>query len=291
MGLRRLLIAAAVGLSALLVVPPPAGAVERCPKWERKVFAITATGGLVQHTFCVDATRKSTSRWTGERVIATGGWSDTATVFWSGKGHDFGGVYYRVSASTGTLFWSNNLTSWRKIGADRDWRAYTSLLSTEPGVIYGTDASGTLRRWTHLGWQDGSDQWGAEVPVSGLAGARLLGSTADGFVGMTAAPNVVQVWTLGLTSKFRIFVPPVVELSRLVAFDMEQRYPNSAFGLTADGKIVVLVPNGCAQGDRLWQADDQTGGGYRLIFLGAFVPYGGGPVEWQCGNTPPGPVN
>jgi hypothetical protein len=291
MGLRKLLVAAAACLSALLVVPAPAGAAGPCGKWERRVFAITATGGLVQHTFCVDAWRNTTSRWTGESVVATTGWADTATVFWSGKVHDFGGVYYRVSASSGALFWSKDLLSWRQIGAGRDWRAYPSLISTEPGVLYGTDAAGVLRRWAHLGWQDGSDQWGAEVPITQLRGARLLGSTSDGFVGVTDEPNFAHVWASGLAPKFRIFVPPGVDRNRLVPFDLELRYRNSAFGLTSTGRIVVLLPTACEQADRAWKADDETGpGGYRLIFAGNYLPYAG-PVEWQCNDTPPGPVN
>ncbi|MET8765014.1 hypothetical protein [Lentzea sp. NPDC004782] len=291
MGLRKLLVAVVACLSALLVVPAPAGAVASCGKWERRVFAITATGGLVQHTFCLDANRTTMSRWTSESVVATTGWADTATAFWSGKLHDSGGVYYRVSASTGALLWSNDLTSWRYVGTGRDWRDYTSLISTEPGVIYGTDRYGVLHRWAHLGWRDGSNQWSDDVPLQGSPGARLLGSTSDGLVGVPNVPNVVQVWTPSLAAKFRIFVPPGVDPNRLVPFDLELRFRNSAFGLTSAGRIVVLLPTVCAEADRMWKADDETGaGGYRLIFAGNYVPYSG-PVEWQCNGMTPGPAN
>lgn len=285
MGLRKVLLAFAM----LLSVVTPAKASEPCALWERQVYAITTEGGLVEHMFCLDANRVAgMTRWGGERVIATSGWGDVSTAFWSGDVHG-GGVYYRVVGSG--LFWSADLQTWRQIRRGTDWSGFTSLISSEPGVIYGTEPSGAVRRWVHVGWQNGLDRWGDDSMEAALpARSRLLGYTGNGFVGVdsTDPSDIVNVWLSNfITNWVRMAVPPGVDRDRLVPFDLEQRYLNSAFGLTAAGKVVVLLPIGCKKFMRAWKADDETGsGGYRYIFAGGYGrPRGAGPVEWQCGGS------
>src|SRR5690348_5835670 len=106
MGLRKVLLAFVM---LLTVVTPAEAAVEPCAVWERQVFAITASGGLVEHAFCLDADR-TVSRWVRETVVATSGWDQVSTVFWSGESHSVG-VYYRVIGSK--LYWSSDLQSWQ----------------------------------------------------------------------------------------------------------------------------------------------------------------------------------
>lgn len=289
MGLRKVLLAVAM----LLTVVTPAAADEDnpCPLWERTVFGITTEGGLVEHRFCLDANR-TMSRWTGDRVVATSGWGDVTAAFWSGHVHGTG-AYYRVVG--GGLFWSRDLQSWQRIGGKTNWSAYTSLISTEPGVIYATEPSGVVHRWVHLGWEDGANTWAGDSVAGSLPGAsRLLGQTRDGFVGTdgTGTGNLVSVWPDGFASvRMRIVVPPGVDRATVVPFDLEQQYPDSAFGLTPVGKIVVLLPTGCQKLNRVWKADDETGGGYRSIFAGDYLRHGAGPVEWQCEGPPGTPVN
>ncbi|MFI6095700.1 hypothetical protein ACIA8G_09115 [Lentzea sp. NPDC051213] len=286
MGLRKVVLAVVVGLATLFIRPAVADPGEPCSLWERQVYAITTTGGLVEHGFCLEANR-TVSRWAGERVVATSGWGEVSQAFWSGTVHGTG-VYYRVDA--GVLQWSSDLQSWQRIGAWIDWSTVTSLTSAEPGVIYGTEPSGKVRKWVHLGWQDGTDTWGRTSVVGTLPPASaLLGQTRDGFIGIdgTGLGDVVHVWPEGFaTTSFRISVPPGVERGRLVPFDLQQRYPNSAFALTSAGRLALLLPVKCEKLDRAWRADDETGGGYRQIFAGGYVEHGTGPVEWQC--TGPG---
>jgi hypothetical protein len=275
MGLRRVLLAVAM----LLTVVTPAEAAEPCALWERQVLAVTAEGGLVEHSFCLEANR-AISRWSDERVIATSGWGDVTTAFWSGYEHGTG-VYYRVVGSG--LFWSGDLVSWQQIARRTDWSRFTSLISTEPGVVYGTESSGAVRRWEHTGWQDGSDTWAPESAAGTLPqGSVLYGRTRDGFV---AASSTVNVWREGFAaSRLRITVPPGVDRSAIVAFDLEQKYPNSAFALTFTGSLALLLPASCAKLERPWKADDEIGGGYRYLFAGGYTRHGAGPVEWQCGG-------
>ncbi|KJK51023.1 hypothetical protein UK23_08565 [Lentzea aerocolonigenes] len=284
MGLRKVLLAFVM----LLTVVTPAEAYEPCALWERQVYAVTGDGALVEHTFCLDANRSTgLSRWTGDRVVARSGWDEVTTAFWSGHEHG-DGVYYRVVGSG--LYWSSDLTSWQQIGRKTDWSAFTSLTSPEPGVIYGTESSGAVRRWEHSGWQDGADTWGAASTTAVLPkGSVLYGHTYAGFIGNS---GTVNVWGPDFTrSKLRITVPDGVDRGAIVPFDLEQRYPNSAFALTSNGgKLVLLLPGTCAKLERPWVAGDETGGGYVLLFAGGYQRHGTGPVEWQCGG-PNGPVN
>lgn len=288
MGLRKALLAVVVSLSALIVTPAQAG--EPCALWERQVFAITTSGGLVEHTFCLDADR-TVSRWVTENVVATSGWDQVSTAFWSGE-EKTAGVYYRVVGHG--LYWSRDLRSWQQIGTTTDWSRYTSLISAAPGVIYATEPSGAVLRLTHLGWQDGADTWAGKEPAGSLPGGSvLLGSTRDGFAALTNSgiENVVTLWTDGFgTVRLRITVPVGVEPTSVVPFDLQQKYRNSGFGLTTAGRLVVLLPINCAKLKRDWRADDETGGGYRKIFGGGYLQRGVAPVEWQCGG-PGGPVN
>ncbi|MET8764230.1 hypothetical protein [Lentzea sp. NPDC004782] len=280
MGLRKVLLAFVVSLSALIATP--AQAAEPCGVWERQVFAITAAGGLVEHDFCLDANRTVT-RWVRENVVATSGWDQVSTAFWSGETNG-DGVYYRVIGPR--LYWSKNLQSWQQIGATADWSRYTSLISTEPGVIYATEPSGAVLRRTHLGWQNGADTWSADVRAGTLpGGSALLGRTVDGFVGLTSSnvENVVNLWPDGFGAvKLRITVPAGVERTTVVPFDLK-KYRTSGFGLTTGGRLVLLLPTSCAQPKRDWRADDETGGGYRKIFAGGYLHPNASPVEWQCG--------
>ncbi|MEU0883848.1 hypothetical protein ABZ345_35035 [Lentzea sp. NPDC005914] len=288
MGLRKVLLAVAVSLSALIVTP--AQAAEPCPLWERQVFAITASGGLVEHAFCLDADR-TVSRWVRENVVATSGWDNVSTAFWSGEVYGVG-VYYRVIGPA--LYWSGDLVSWQRIGATTDWSRFTSLISTQPGVIYAVEPSGAVRRLTHLGWQNGADTWAGSVAAGNLPGGSvLLGHPRDGFAALTSAglENVVTVWSddFGVV-KLRITVPVGVDPASVVPFDLQQKYRNSGFGLTSAGKLVVLLPINCGKLKRDWRADDETGGGYRKIFGGGYQQRGVAPVEWQCAG-PGGPAN
>jgi len=281
MGLRKVLLAVVL----LLTVVTPAEASEPCALWERQVFGVTAEGGLVEHRFCLEANR-TISRWSGERVVATEGWGEVTTAFWSGYEHG-AGVYYRVVGSG--LFWSSDLVAWQQIGRATDWSAFTSLTSPQPGVVYGTEPSGVVRRWEHTGWRDGTDSWAPEtVATKWPQGSVLYGHTRAGFIGFTGIANV---WRDDFSSSaLRITVPPGVDRGTIVPFDLEQKYPNSAFALTSAGRLVTLLPGSCAKLERPWRADDETGGGYRRIFAGGYVRNGTGPVEWQCGG-PGTPVN
>lgn len=285
MGLRKVLLAVVM---LLTVVVTPAQAYEPCYLWERQVYAVTGDGALVEHKFCLDANRSAgLSRWTGDRVVARSGWDEVTTAFWSGHEHG-DGVYYRVVGSG--LFWSSDLTSWQQIGRNTDWGALTSLTSPEPGVIYGTERSGVVRRWEHTGWQSGTDKWGSETAAATLNhGIVLYGHTRAGFIGYS---GTVGVWSENFVrSKLRITVPEGVFPGAIVPFDLEQRYPNSAFALTAGGgKLVLLLPGTCTNLERPWVASDETGGGYSYFFAGGYVRNGAGPVEWQC-DGPHGPVN
>ena len=280
MGLRKVLLAFVM----LLTVVTPAEAAEPCAVWERQVFAITASGGLVEHAFCLDADR-TVSRWVRENVVATSGWDNVSTAFWSGEVHGVG-VYYRVIGQG--LYWSSDLQSWQQIGATTDWSRFTSLVSGAPGVIHAVEPSGVVLRLTHLGWQTGADTWAAGVTAGTLpAGSVLLGHTRDGFAGLTSTglENVVNLWPEDFGAvKLRLTVPPGVDRSSVVPFDLEQKYRNSAFGLTATGRLVVLLPTNCTKLKRDWRADDETGAGYRKIFGGGYLQRGALPVEWQCGG-------
>lgn len=281
MGLRKVLLAFVM----LLSMVTPAEAFEPCALWERQVFGITAEGGLVEHTYCLDANR-TVSRWSGERVVATSGWGEASTVFWSGNEHGTG-VYYRVVGSG--LFWSGDLESWRQLAPGIDWSAFTSLTSSAPGVIYSTEYSGVVRRWEHTGWQSGADTWARPTtPATLAAGTALYGHTRAGFLG-TAKAATVAVWNDDfVASKLRYTVPEGVDRSTIEPFDLEQKYPNSAFALTfGTGRIVVLLPTWCTKVERPWQAGDETGGRYTYLFAGGYIQHGSGPVEWQC-NGPGG---
>ena len=284
MGLRKFLLAFVM----LLTVVTPAEAFEPCALWERQVYAVTAEGGLVEHRFCLDANR-TISRWSGERVVATSGWADVTTAFWSGQEHG-SGVYYRVVGSG--LDWSRDLELWQQLAPGIDWGAYTSLISTEPGVIYGTERSGLVRRWQHTGWQDGADTWGRQSVAATLPeGTALAGHTSIGFLG-GGTSTTVNVWSDSLTrSKLRYLVPDGVDRGTIVPFDLEQKYPNPAFARTFAGDLVVLLPTSCSKADRPWKAGDRTGGGYSYLFTGNYLPNGHGPVEWQCDGPPGTPAN
>jgi len=174
MRLRSVLLALVMAVS----VATPAQAAEACSRFERQVYGITAEGGLVEHGFCLDPERTTFSRWGDERVVAASGWGDVTAVFWSGNVYE-DGVYYRVAGQG--LFWSKDLQSWHQLRRGTDWSRFTSLISTEPGVLYGTEASGAVRRFAHVGWQDGLDRWGddsrqAELP----AGAGCSATPAAG---------------------------------------------------------------------------------------------------------------
>jgi hypothetical protein len=282
MGLRKVLLAFVM----LLTMASPAEAFEPCYLWGRSVFGITAEGGLVAHSFCLDANRSpGVTRWSGQNVIAASGWDDVSTVFWSGEKYS-SGVYYRVVGSG--LFWSSDLANWRQVGAKTDWSSFSSLTSAEPGAIYGTEPSGAVHRWEHTGWRDGADTWGREAVVATMpAGSVLDSHTGAGFIADT---GTVNVWSDTFTrSKIRLVVPDGVDRATIAPFDLAERYPNSAFGLTSSGsKLVLLLPGTCAKLERPWVAGDEIGGGYRSIFVGGYQkPHGTGPVEWQC-DGPPG---
>jgi len=99
--------------------------------------------------------------------------------------------------------------------------------------------------------------------------------------------DLVNVWLSTFVTTEQLVVPPGVNRGRLVPFDLELRFPDSAFGLTAAGRLVVLLPIGCDRSRRAWKADDETGrGGYRYIFAGNYRRHAVGPVEWQCGGPP-----
>ncbi|GLZ35032.1 hypothetical protein Lesp02_72190 [Lentzea sp. NBRC 105346] len=260
----------------LLGTPALADPSTPCGLWERQVYAVTNDGGLVRHTFCLDANRTE-SRWMNERVVATTGWADVSTVFWSGTRYDRG-VFYRVSATDGTLHESADLQSWQQV-SPADWRGFTSLISPEPDVVYGTDPSGTVRRWV---------RWREEKVGVLPEGSRLLGRTEDGFAGIDGTdPGVVSVWP-GELGKFRIRItaPSTVDPARAVPFDLGQKYPTSAWTVTTTGRLADVVPVSCAKLGRTWQVDEETGGGYRLVFAGDYTPNGQGPVEWQCVGKP-----
>ncbi|TWP47019.1 hypothetical protein FKR81_33765 [Lentzea tibetensis] len=268
-----------------LADPPP----DPCALWERQVYAITTAGGLVEHRFCLE-TNRDASRWAGEQVVAREGWADVAAVFWSGVRHGTG-VYYRVSATTGGLYWSADLLSWQQVGAS-DWRGFTSLISTEPGVIYGTDKAGAVHRWVHSGWQDGADTWDGERIVALSGASRLIGDTREGIIGLTG-DGTVTAWTatgrvVGRT-KLRITVPDIVAPEQIVAFDLSPKYPTSAFAITTTGRLAVLMPTSCESNNRVWRVDEEKGSGYRKVFTGGYVANGQGPVEWQCVAPGPGP--
>ncbi|MET9633354.1 hypothetical protein ABZX92_38435 [Lentzea sp. NPDC006480] len=283
--MRKVLLAFAM----LLTMVTPAEAFEPCYLWGRQVFGITAEGGLVEHSFCLDANRSAgVTRWSGQNVVATSGWGDVSAVFWSGEKYSYG-VYYRVVGSG--LFWSADLRDWQQIGIKTDWSKFTSLTSAAPGVIYGTEFSGAVHRWEHLGWQDGTNSWGPETVAARMpVGSVLRGHSRDGFIADT---GTVNIWSDTFTkSKIRLTVPDGVEGSTIAPFDLAERYPNSAFALTTSGsKLVLLLPGTCAKLERPWLAGDEIGGGYTSVFVGGWQkPRGTGPVEWQC-DGPPGGAN
>jgi hypothetical protein len=291
--LRRFTLIAVVAVSAATLAVTPALAdpgpdpSPECALWERRVYAMTTDGGLVEHKYCLDVTRV-VSRWTSSRVVATEGWADTSAVFWSGERYG-DGAFYRVSASLGRLYWSRDLSSWQQVskGSTTDWRAFTSLVSPEPGVIYGTDKSGAVRQWAHYGWQDGTGTVTDSRVVAMLPKAsRLLGQTDDGFVGLdgTNTDAVASTWSVRfIRGPVRITVPHTVALSeQVVPFDLGNRYPTSAFALTNAGTLAVLIPRGCSTPDRTWDLSEEIGDGYRQVFAGGYVRNGAGPVEWQC---------
>jgi hypothetical protein len=117
--LRRFTLIAVVAVSAATLAVTPALAdpgpdpSPECALWERRVYAMTTDGGLVEHKYCLDVTRV-VSRWTSSRVVATEGWADTSAVFWSGERYG-DGAFYRVSASLGRLYWSRDLSSWQQV--------------------------------------------------------------------------------------------------------------------------------------------------------------------------------
>jgi hypothetical protein len=251
------------------------------------VYAITAAGGLVEHTFCPDPDpARPGSRWVATTVVATSGWADTSAAFWSGadSGH---GAFYRVSATTGGLYWSADLLTWRQVAAFSvaDWRGYRSFVSPLPGLIYGTDKAGVVRRWTHLGWQDGADIWGP----SGVAGAmpkssRLLGKTIEGLIGLDATQPtaVVSNWSDDFVQgKVRITVPAAVVPEQIVPFDFPT-HRTAGFAITRTGRLGLLLPLNCHLDTRTWYLTDETGAQYRQVFaVDALVP-DPLPVEWQC---------
>ncbi|HEX8866434.1 MAG TPA: hypothetical protein VF821_12335, partial [Lentzea sp.] len=226
MGLRKVLLAFAM----LLTMVTPAEAFEPCYLWGRSVFGITAEGGLVAHSFCLDANRSpGVTRWSAQTVLATTGWEDVSTAFWSGEKYS-AGAYYRVVGSG--LFWSGDLQNWQRIGAKTDWSSFSSLTSSEPGVIYGTEHSGAVRRWEHKGWEDGADTWGRETVAATMpAGSVLYGHSRDGFIANT---GTVNIWSDTFAkSKIRLTVPDGVDRDTIAPFDLAERYPNSAFALTS----------------------------------------------------------
>jgi hypothetical protein len=285
--LRRTVLAVIIVMGASVVTPaladPPD---DSCGVWERQVYAITETGGLVENDYCLDANRV-VSRWVGHRVVATSGWADTATVFWSGQKYEQG-AFYRVSASDGALHWSRDLVSWHQVAAfsNVDWRSFTSLMSSEPGVIHGTEKSGNVRRWYHDGWLTGADTWVDEGIVAVLPKAsRLFGQAKDGFVGVdgTNANGVVSVWSTDFVRPhLRITVPSTVPSQQLVPFDLGNKYPTSAFGVTSAGRLAVMLPASCGKNTRTLRIDEETGTGFRLAFAGGYNHRGSTPVEWQC---------
>jgi hypothetical protein len=277
--------AATTAVTPALADPGPAPASD-CKLWERQVYAITTAGGLVEHDYCLEASRV-VSRWTGSRVIAATGWEDTSAVFWSGDRYN-DGVFYRVSASFGRLYWSRDLSSWQPVSRTSltDWRRFTSLVSPEPGVIYGTDKSGAVHRWVHTGWQDGTGTLADDGVVGVLPGAsRLFGQTDDGLIGLdgTGADAVASAWSPEFVkSSLRITIPPTVLTERIVPFDLGFKYPTSAFALSNAGSLAVLLPGNCAKSTRTWLVHEEIGNGYRQVFAGGYVRHGQGPVEWQC---------
>ncbi|MEV6238177.1 hypothetical protein [Lentzea sp. NPDC051838] len=285
MGLRKVLLAFAL----MLTMVTPAEAFEPCYLRGRVVYAITAEGGLVAYNLCLDPNRATgLSRWTAEGVLATSGWGDVTTAFWSGE-ENTPGVTYRVVGSD--LFWSSDFEIWQRIGAGTDWSAYTSLTSGEPGVIYGTEPSGAVHRWVHTDWEGGSDTWGQETVAATMPrGSVLYGHTRAGFIANT---GTVGIWSdTFVKSKARLTIPEGVDPASVEPFDLAQRYPNSAFALTSSGgKLVVMLPGPCTKLERPWTAGDEIGGGYTYVFAGGYTkPRGSGPVEWQC-DSPVGPSN
>jgi hypothetical protein len=212
------------------VAPAAADGSDGCVRVERAVYGITMDGGLVQHTFCVDG-NLSDHFWLDGTVVADSGWSDTAYAFWSGADRS-PGVIYRVSASTGALSWASHVTGpWRQVGSGvtGNWRKFISVVSPEPGVIYTLEASKTVRRWVHTGWQDGSDTWtGPETVATGFTGSRLLGLTAEGLVGLFPGPAgpIVSAWSYpGLApAALKIGIPASVVSDQITPFTLDDLF-------------------------------------------------------------------
>jgi hypothetical protein len=288
--LRRGAVAAALAVVAAGTQTAPAASADpppACGIGQRQVYAITVTGGLVEHTFCPDPDHaRAGSRWVGSRVVSTTGWSDASAVFWSGVDRDHG-AFYRVSATTGGLYWSADLQSWRQVAAFSltDWRGYRSFMSPQPGVLYGTDKAGVVHQWIHLGWQTGADTWGpAGVAGAVSKGSRLLGETREGLIGLDAAQPgaVVSNWSESFVQgKLRITVPAAVVPEQIAPFEFAS-YRTSAFALTRGGRLALLLPVSCQADVRTWYVTDETGEQYRQVFAADSSVRDPLPVEWQC---------
>jgi hypothetical protein len=283
-GLLAALVCVAAGATPAHAGTPP----DSCGRWSRQVYAITTSGGLTAETICLDPAM-AVQQWTHTQVIATSGWGDTYAALWSGEQHGSGRLYYRVAASTGALYWSRDLTTWKDVGQSLgDWRRFTSIISPAVGVLDVLDDQGSVFQLTETDWVTGSDVWTETRLTSAFGADQLVGADGESpFLGMArgATARLVGLTADGAAGPLQITVPQGVVPAQVAPFSFA-RYRTAAMAITLTGRLALLLPIDCSGDHRIWAVKTSTGAQYAKLFLGEYLPVPGeGPVEWQCDRS------